>query len=67
MYSDQGPGAPGTRTRYRGGQKGGGGQGPRARFDDEDGDVAMTDSNSQDGSSQHRLWVCHANEREYFI
>uniref|UniRef100_A0A8C7SYM0 Nuclear RNA export factor 1b n=1 Tax=Oncorhynchus mykiss TaxID=8022 RepID=A0A8C7SYM0_ONCMY len=44
MYSDQGPGAPGTRTRYRGGQKGGGGQGPRARFDDEDGDVAMTDS-----------------------
>uniref|UniRef100_A0A8C7SWU3 Nuclear RNA export factor 1b n=1 Tax=Oncorhynchus mykiss TaxID=8022 RepID=A0A8C7SWU3_ONCMY len=57
MYSDQGPGAPGTRTRYRGGQKGGGGQGPRARFDDEDGDVAMTDSNSQDGSSQHRLWV----------
>uniref|UniRef100_A0A8C8HW17 NTF2 domain-containing protein n=1 Tax=Oncorhynchus tshawytscha TaxID=74940 RepID=A0A8C8HW17_ONCTS len=57
MYSDQGPGAPGTRTRYRGGQKGGGGQGPRTRFDDEDGDVAMTDSNSQDGSSQHRLWV----------
>ncbi|XP_071024164.1 nuclear RNA export factor 1-like [Oncorhynchus clarkii lewisi] len=55
MYSDQGPGAPGTRTRYRGGQKGGGGQGPRARFDDEDGDVAMTDSNSQDGSSQHRF------------
>uniref|UniRef100_A0A8C7JZD4 Nuclear RNA export factor 1 n=1 Tax=Oncorhynchus kisutch TaxID=8019 RepID=A0A8C7JZD4_ONCKI len=40
---------------YRGGQKGGGGQGPRARFDDEDGDVAMTDSNSQDGSSQHRF------------
>uniref|UniRef100_A0A8C8HPT8 NTF2 domain-containing protein n=1 Tax=Oncorhynchus tshawytscha TaxID=74940 RepID=A0A8C8HPT8_ONCTS len=55
MYSDQGPGAPGTRTRYRGGQKGGGGQGPRTRFDDEDGDVAMTDSNSQDGSSQHRF------------
>uniref|UniRef100_A0A8C8HRT5 Nuclear RNA export factor 1 n=1 Tax=Oncorhynchus tshawytscha TaxID=74940 RepID=A0A8C8HRT5_ONCTS len=40
---------------YRGGQKGGGGQGPRTRFDDEDGDVAMTDSNSQDGSSQHRF------------
>uniref|UniRef100_A0A8C8HXW4 Nuclear RNA export factor 1 n=1 Tax=Oncorhynchus tshawytscha TaxID=74940 RepID=A0A8C8HXW4_ONCTS len=39
MYSDQG----------------GGGQGPRTRFDDEDGDVAMTDSNSQDGSSQHRF------------
>ncbi|KAM9497744.1 nuclear RNA export factor 1-like [Salvelinus alpinus] len=55
MYIDQGPGAPGTRTRYRGGQKGGGGQGSRARFDDEDGDVAMTDSNSQDGSSQHRF------------
>uniref|UniRef100_A0A4W5REF1 Nuclear RNA export factor 1b n=1 Tax=Hucho hucho TaxID=62062 RepID=A0A4W5REF1_9TELE len=54
MYSDQGPGAPGTRQRYRGGQKGSG-QGPRARFDDEDGDVAMTDSNSQDGSSQHRF------------
>uniref|UniRef100_A0A8C7SV14 Nuclear RNA export factor 1b n=1 Tax=Oncorhynchus mykiss TaxID=8022 RepID=A0A8C7SV14_ONCMY len=52
MYSDQGPGAPGTRTRYRGGQKGGGGQGPRARFDDEDGDVAMTDSNSQDGPNR---------------
>uniref|UniRef100_A0A674BU44 Nuclear RNA export factor 1 n=1 Tax=Salmo trutta TaxID=8032 RepID=A0A674BU44_SALTR len=33
----------------------GGGPGPRARFDDEDGDVAMTDSNSQDGSSQHRF------------
>uniref|UniRef100_A0A674AHD1 Nuclear RNA export factor 1b n=1 Tax=Salmo trutta TaxID=8032 RepID=A0A674AHD1_SALTR len=62
MYSDQGPGAPGTRTRYRGGQKGGGGQGPRARFDDEDGDVAMTDSNSQDGSSQHRLWVPYGKE-----
>uniref|UniRef100_A0A8K9XF63 Nuclear RNA export factor 1b n=1 Tax=Oncorhynchus mykiss TaxID=8022 RepID=A0A8K9XF63_ONCMY len=33
----------------------GGGPGPRARFDDEDGDVAMADSNSQDGSSQHRF------------
>uniref|UniRef100_A0A6Q2XTV4 Nuclear RNA export factor 1 n=1 Tax=Esox lucius TaxID=8010 RepID=A0A6Q2XTV4_ESOLU len=32
-----------------------GGPGPRARFDDEDGDVAMTDSSSQDGSSQHRF------------
>uniref|UniRef100_A0A8C7UF00 Nuclear RNA export factor 1b n=1 Tax=Oncorhynchus mykiss TaxID=8022 RepID=A0A8C7UF00_ONCMY len=44
MYSDQG-------------QRGGGGPGPRARFDDEDGDVAMADSNSQDGSSQHRLFT----------
>uniref|UniRef100_A0A3P8YHH7 NTF2 domain-containing protein n=1 Tax=Esox lucius TaxID=8010 RepID=A0A3P8YHH7_ESOLU len=41
----------------RGGQRGSGGPGPRARFDDEDGDVAMTDSSSQDGSSQHRLCV----------
>uniref|UniRef100_A0A8C7JTS5 Nuclear RNA export factor 1b n=1 Tax=Oncorhynchus kisutch TaxID=8019 RepID=A0A8C7JTS5_ONCKI len=50
MYSDQGP-----RPRHRGSQRGGGGPGPRARFDDEDGDVAMADSNSQDGSSQHRF------------
>uniref|UniRef100_A0A6Q2ZBE9 Nuclear RNA export factor 1 n=1 Tax=Esox lucius TaxID=8010 RepID=A0A6Q2ZBE9_ESOLU len=57
MYSDQGPGGP--RPRLRGGQRGSGGPGPRARFDDEDGDVAMTDSSSQDGSSQHRLCVCH--------
>uniref|UniRef100_A0A8C8CZ50 Nuclear RNA export factor 1 n=1 Tax=Oncorhynchus tshawytscha TaxID=74940 RepID=A0A8C8CZ50_ONCTS len=40
---------------HRGSQRGGGGPGPRARFDDEDGDVAMADSNSQDGSSQHRF------------
>ncbi|XP_010868946.2 nuclear RNA export factor 1 [Esox lucius] len=53
MYSDQGPGGP--RPRLRGGQRGSGGPGPRARFDDEDGDVAMTDSSSQDGSSQHRF------------
>uniref|UniRef100_A0A8C7UJI2 Nuclear RNA export factor 1 n=1 Tax=Oncorhynchus mykiss TaxID=8022 RepID=A0A8C7UJI2_ONCMY len=55
MYSDQGPVGP--RPRHRGSQRGGGGPGPRARFDDEDGDVAMADSNSQDGSSQHRLFT----------
>ncbi|KAJ7996756.1 hypothetical protein DPEC_G00240320 [Dallia pectoralis] len=53
LHSDQGPGGP--RQRYRGGQRGSGGPGPRARFDLEDGDVAMTDSTSQDGSSQHRF------------
>uniref|UniRef100_A0A674BTJ8 Nuclear RNA export factor 1 n=1 Tax=Salmo trutta TaxID=8032 RepID=A0A674BTJ8_SALTR len=37
MYSDQGPVGP--RPRHRGSQRGGGGPGPRARFDDEDGDV----------------------------
>uniref|UniRef100_A0A6Q2YXM6 Nuclear RNA export factor 1 n=1 Tax=Esox lucius TaxID=8010 RepID=A0A6Q2YXM6_ESOLU len=31
-----------------------GGPGPRARFDDEDGDVAMTDSSSQDGNPYGR-------------
>ncbi|XP_046876754.1 nuclear RNA export factor 1 [Hypomesus transpacificus] len=57
MYSDQ---APAARSRHGGprggGQRGGGGgPGPRARFDDEDGDVAMMDSNSQDSSSQQRF------------
>ncbi|XP_035267113.1 nuclear RNA export factor 1 isoform X2 [Anguilla anguilla] len=48
MYSEQ------SRQRHRGGP-GGGAPGPRARFEDDDGDVAMNDSNSQDGSSQRRF------------
>ncbi|KAJ8246975.1 hypothetical protein GJAV_G00257370 [Gymnothorax javanicus] len=48
MYSEQ-P----MRQRQRGG-KGGGGPGPWTRFEDEDGDVAMNDGSSQDGSLQRR-------------
>uniref|UniRef100_A0A6Q2ZJZ7 NTF2 domain-containing protein n=1 Tax=Esox lucius TaxID=8010 RepID=A0A6Q2ZJZ7_ESOLU len=54
MYSDQGPGGP--RPRLRGGQRGSGGPGPRARFDDEDGDVAMTDS------MQHFIQIPHGKK-----
>ncbi|KAG9346482.1 hypothetical protein JZ751_006793 [Albula glossodonta] len=49
MYSEQ-P----MRQRHRGGP-GGGAPGPRARFEDDDGDVAMNDGGSQDGSSQRRF------------
>uniref|UniRef100_A0A8C9TR08 Nuclear RNA export factor 1 n=1 Tax=Scleropages formosus TaxID=113540 RepID=A0A8C9TR08_SCLFO len=45
MYSEQ-P----SRQRNRG-AAGGGAPGPRSRFEDDDGDVAMNDSSSQDGSS----------------
>ncbi|XP_046903059.1 nuclear RNA export factor 1 isoform X2 [Hypomesus transpacificus] len=45
-YSD------GPRPRHRGGF---GGPGPRARFGDDDGDVAMNDGNSQDGGPQRRF------------
>ncbi|KAL0994103.1 hypothetical protein UPYG_G00117800 [Umbra pygmaea] len=53
LYSDQV--TVGPRSRPRGGPRGGRVPGPRARFDDGDGDVAMSDSSSQDGSSQHRF------------
>ncbi|KAJ8396430.1 hypothetical protein AAFF_G00017360 [Aldrovandia affinis] len=49
MYSGQG-----SRPRHRGAY-GGGGQGPRGRFEDNDGDVAMNDGNSQDGASHRRF------------
>ncbi|KAL4623006.1 nuclear RNA export factor 1 isoform X1, partial [Arapaima gigas] len=45
MYSEQS-----TRPRHRG-APGGSTPGPRARLEDDDGDVAMNDSSSQDGSS----------------
>ncbi|XP_030621854.1 nuclear RNA export factor 1 isoform X2 [Chanos chanos] len=43
------------RQRHRMGPTGRFGPGPRARFEDEDGDVAMSDSPFQDGSSQRRF------------
>ncbi|KAG7484846.1 hypothetical protein MATL_G00053630 [Megalops atlanticus] len=49
MYSGQG-----SRPRHRGG-RGGSGPGPRCRFEDDDGDVAMNDGSSQDGASQRRF------------
>uniref|UniRef100_A0A8C9V1A0 Nuclear RNA export factor 1 n=1 Tax=Scleropages formosus TaxID=113540 RepID=A0A8C9V1A0_SCLFO len=48
MYSEQ-P----SRQRNRG-AAGGGAPGPRSRFEDDDGDVAMNDSSSQDGNPYGR-------------
>lgn len=50
LYSDQI-----SKQRHRGGHGGGGGgAGPRSRFEDDDGDIAMTDD-LHDGGSQRRL------------
>ncbi|GAA6108878.1 nuclear RNA export factor 1 [Tachysurus ichikawai] len=54
LYSEQM-----SKQRHRGGQGGGGGgggggAGPRSRFDDDDGDIAMTDD-SHDGGPQRRF------------
>ncbi|XP_053505622.1 nuclear RNA export factor 1 [Ictalurus furcatus] len=48
LYSDQI-----SKQRHRGGH-GGGGAGPRSRFEDDDGDIAMTDD-LHDGGSQRRF------------